>query len=98
MYDRPHPSCAKSETACSKQTMMFSGVQEHIHALTSLRFFAAFYVMGFHYEIYFFKEEARLLSLGYSGVTFFFVLSGFILSHAYHSVDLSMARHRAAYL
>ncbi|TCZ52253.1 acyltransferase [Roseicella aquatilis] len=67
-------------------------------ALTSMRFFAALHVMWFHYEFYFFKTRTVPLSLGYSGVTFFFLLSGFILSHRYHGVDFSVASQRAAYL
>jgi peptidoglycan/LPS O-acetylase OafA/YrhL len=67
-------------------------MDEHaqLRSLTSLRFFAALLVLGSHmrplsdshstlarhtYEIF--------LSEGYVGVTFFFILSGFILSHSY---------------
>lgn len=56
-------------------------------ALTSLRFFAAFHVLLFHvYAIavpfgpWWFR---RLSSIGYVGVSFFFVLSGFILVYTY---------------
>jgi peptidoglycan/LPS O-acetylase OafA/YrhL len=61
------------------------GPPEVLDALTSLRFFAAFLVLCFHYHLEAFKGEALppLISLGYTGVTFFFVLSGFILSHRY---------------
>ncbi|GAC1681188.1 MAG: acyltransferase [Candidatus Acidiferrum sp.] len=56
-------------------------------AITSLRFFAALYVVVFHLQairIYagpdWFKKFA---SIGYAGVSFFFVLSGFILVYTY---------------
>src|SRR5947209_2105744 len=56
-------------------------------ALTSLRFFAAFHVLLFHTQamgavfgpVWF----QRLSSIGYVGVSFFFVLSGFILVYTY---------------
>src|SRR5947209_7775503 len=56
-------------------------------ALTSLRFFAALHVVIFHlqalrivrgYDWYY-----KLASIGYAGVSFFFVLSGFILVYTY---------------
>ncbi|RXF70957.1 acyltransferase family protein [Hansschlegelia zhihuaiae] len=62
-----------------------------IDALTSLRFGAALYVVYFHYSVLFFERDASppAASLGYTGVTFFFMLSGFILSYNYKSADLS---------
>ena len=56
-------------------------------ALTSLRFFAAFHVFLFHIQamgavfgpVWF----QKLSSIGYVGVSFFFVLSGFILVYTY---------------
>lgn len=59
-----------------------------IACLTSLRFFAAMLVFGRH--MFFFEGHATLetiytalLKEGYIGVTFFFVLSGFILTYNY---------------
>jgi peptidoglycan/LPS O-acetylase OafA/YrhL len=46
-----------------------------LNPLTSLRFFAAFSVFLFHLNMF---DE------GYSGVSFFFILSGFILTYNYH--------------
>ena len=55
-----------------------------IPTLTSLRFFAALLVVIFHYNI---AKQANfpvgLSSFGYEAVTFFFVLSGFILTYAH---------------
>ncbi len=59
-----------------------------IPALTSLRFFAALLVVIFHYDIG--KHLGFLVgvsSFGYEAVTFFFVLSGFILTYAHIETD-----------
>lgn len=63
-------------------------------AVTSLRFFAAFHVALFH------MKEMRVLThpewlrafagIGYTGVSFFFVLSGFILVYTYWGRDSSL--------
>lgn len=50
-----------------------------IKPLTSLRFFFAFLVMLSHYQI----AGIPLFSEGYIGVSFFFILSGFVLTYAY---------------
>jgi peptidoglycan/LPS O-acetylase OafA/YrhL len=57
-------------------------------ALTSIRFFAALWVALFHMQaMYAFSFSSAALrqfaSIGYSGVSFFFVLSGFILVYTY---------------
>ena len=64
---------------------------QQLDALTSLRFVAALFVVYFHYSTLFFGHSAALpaASLGYTGVTFFFLLSGFILSYNYRSVDFT---------
>ncbi|GLS42260.1 acyltransferase family protein [Methylobacterium brachythecii] len=69
-------------------------------ALTSLRFFAAFYVLVFHYDRFFFPDGPRntAILLGHTGVTFFFVLSGFILAYTYHAVDFGDRIVRRRYL
>jgi len=62
----------------------------HLRALTSLRFFAALMVV-FHHMDFLKKSEAAELGFWYEklfyegtiGVTFFFILSGFILSYSY---------------
>jgi peptidoglycan/LPS O-acetylase OafA/YrhL len=57
---------------------------EHIRPLTSLRFFAALWVVLFHYWP---KLDGpampAIIERGYLGVELFFTLSGFILCHVY---------------
>lgn len=62
---------------------------EKIHALTSMRFFAAFYVVLFHTLGQAFGPQIagtwieRFTALGYIAVSFFFLLSGYILAVVY---------------
>jgi peptidoglycan/LPS O-acetylase OafA/YrhL len=60
-------------------------------ALTSLRFLAAAYVMIYHYAPIYFPttSEPAVIPLGYTGVTFFFLLSGFILAYNYRDANLA---------
>jgi peptidoglycan/LPS O-acetylase OafA/YrhL len=66
---------------------MNAGMRPRLPALTTLRFFAAFHVMLFHTQAMgaVFGPEwfRRISSIGYVGVSFFFVLSGFILVYTY---------------
>ncbi|HWF78252.1 MAG TPA: acyltransferase [Caulobacteraceae bacterium] len=57
----------------------------HIKPLTSLRFFAALWVVVFHYwpHLAVAGDMPALVAKGYLGVELFFVLSGFILCHVY---------------
>ncbi|UCI05943.1 acyltransferase family protein [Mesorhizobium sp. B1-1-8] len=62
-----------------------SPAASNLAPLTSLRFFAAVYVLAYHSVD---KTGASLLVInflenGYLGVSFFFILSGFILTHSY---------------
>jgi len=59
--------------------------EQILSPLTSLRFMAAFMVLCHHY--FGFKE-------GYVGVTFFFVLSGFILTYKYHDANFVRQNRR----
>ena len=54
-----------------------------IRPLTSLRFFAAMWVVAFHYWPNLSSVMPPLVAKGYLGVELFFVLSGFILCHVY---------------
>jgi peptidoglycan/LPS O-acetylase OafA/YrhL len=61
---------------------------EHLSAITSLRFVAALAVLVLHYRDLLGTLPAwvmRGLVGGQYGVTFFFILSGFILTYRYHS-------------
>lgn len=68
-----------------------------LHALTSIRFFAAMHIVLYHFLIYVpgFKETApdwvqRLIATGPMQVCLFFVLSGFILTYNYMDLDASL--------
>jgi peptidoglycan/LPS O-acetylase OafA/YrhL len=62
---------------------------EKIHALTSLRFFAALFVVCYHSVWTFLpwvrhdSPAGRVIALGYISVSFFFLLSGYILGVVY---------------
>jgi peptidoglycan/LPS O-acetylase OafA/YrhL len=66
-------------------------------ALTSLRFFAALWVAFFHIEVlglaqHGFAWYRALSQIGYAGVSFFFVLSGFILVYVYSGREMPKLR------
>jgi len=64
-----------------------------IHPLTGLRFVAAMMVLVSHYPVPGTPGPLlRLMQSGYAGVTFFFVLSGFILTYNYADRFCSDAR------
>ena len=67
--------------------MQADGPRPRLSALTSLRFFAALHVVLFHlYALSIFAGAGfyrDLASIGYVGVSFFFILSGFILVYTY---------------
>jgi len=69
----------------------------NIKALTSIRFFAALHVVLFHFvrpfSLWGLFEGA--MGAGYIGVSFFFVLSGFILTYS-HSHEYERGRGRAS--
>lgn len=56
---------------------------QDIKPLTAMRFFAAMWVVAFHYTPDLGLGMPTVIAKGYLGVELFFVLSGFILSHVY---------------
>lgn len=69
-------------------------IKGEIRSLTAFRFFAAFFVFLFHLEIRspVFGDGVlhNFIAEGAVGMTLFFVLSGFILSHAYHAIQIDL--------
>jgi peptidoglycan/LPS O-acetylase OafA/YrhL len=63
--------------------------RERLHALTSLRFFAAVFVVFFHFIWEYFPAVThqsllgKLVDMGHCSVSFFFLLSGYILAFVY---------------
>ena len=74
--------------------MSFAESRPRLPAITSLRYFAALHVAIFHIrEMGALPGPAwfqNLASIGYVGVSFFFVLSGFILVYTYAGRDMSV--------
>lgn len=69
-----------------KSDRVVAAFPAQINSLTSLRFVAALWVVLFHVRELFgvtVLRGAGLVDLGYLGVDFFFILSGFILAHVY---------------
>ena len=75
-----------------------------LDGLTALRFFAALMVILFHYFNQYLPGAAEqhgltpLISHGFTGVTFFFMLSGFILSYTYARTDFRRPASVVRYL
>lgn len=60
------------------------GSRGRLEHLTGLRFFAALLVFGVHFRWDTSPEALRTVAAqGYVGVSFFFILSGFVLTHSY---------------
>ena len=59
-------------------------MRPNIPTLTSLRFFAALLVVIFHYNLSHPFFPNWIAGQGYAAVTFFFVLSGFILTYVHY--------------
>lgn len=79
-------------------------INQNLPILTGLRFFAAFHVVIFH-NLYLFGDSIKLLppwivhfiTKGESAVSFFFILSGFIMAHAYKG-RIQTKKQRKEYL
>lgn len=72
---------------------MNAGPSAHLRSLTSLRFAAALLVVVFHLSLVApgLGGVGRLAAAGYVGVTFFFVLSGFVLTYSW-DIDATASR------
>jgi peptidoglycan/LPS O-acetylase OafA/YrhL len=57
-------------------------LRTQLNSLTGLRFFAAIAVVFYHLHLYFpaVSDSLAIFSYGYTGVSFFFILSGFVLT------------------
>ena len=71
-----------------------------LNTLTSLRFVFAFFVFLSHLTLVQFPEGKGLnlpavFSEGFIGVSFFFILSGFILTHVYREQFSSSAKTKS---
>jgi peptidoglycan/LPS O-acetylase OafA/YrhL len=62
---------------------MKQSTPQNLVALTALRFFAAMWVVFYHFWDNLGVSAPDVVAKGYLGVELFFVLSGFILSHVY---------------
>jgi len=56
---------------------------KNLKPLTALRFFAAMWVVAYHFWPTLGRDRPLLIEKGYLGVELFFILSGFILCHVY---------------
>jgi peptidoglycan/LPS O-acetylase OafA/YrhL len=76
-----------------KSDLASSAPTTKIHALTSARFFAALYVVFFHsrWGVTPGSTFDQFLSVGYSSVCFFFLLSGYVLGAVYLRMGKSVA-------
>lgn len=68
---------------------------QNLKPLTAMRFFAAMWVVAYHFTPSLGLGMPPLIAKGYLGVELFFVLSGFILSHVYME---AFGDHRFRYL
>jgi peptidoglycan/LPS O-acetylase OafA/YrhL len=66
------------------------GKRVHLRSLTGFRFFAAIAVVFYHLSLYFDPPLGHALdafSYGFTGVSFFFILSGFVLTWSHQRGD-----------
>lgn len=82
----PAPLAARHPAALSSASLMSHGDVTRLDQLTGLRFIAALLVFVSHVPWPSAPDWLQtMLAQGFVGVSFFFVLSGFVLSHSYAS-------------
>jgi peptidoglycan/LPS O-acetylase OafA/YrhL len=79
----PGTNCALADIGVPTWDRSCVVVPQDLKQLTTLRFFAAMWVVLFHYWPSLGIAMPALLAKGYLGVELFFTLSGFILCHVY---------------
>lgn len=72
----------------TKPTFLEKHTPEKIHSLTSLRFFACFFMVWYHAHAHFFGTSVQLNHDMFEPLlAFFFSLSGFVLTHNYPTLS-----------
>jgi peptidoglycan/LPS O-acetylase OafA/YrhL len=98
--NRFYPSLVLVDPPRNALPCMTDPAPRSLRALTSLRFFAALAVALYHVPFVLSRSVGMtVLPNGGLGVSFFFILSGFILRHVHPESDFSLVkfyRHRAA--
>lgn len=88
----------RQEASFSSPSGASAGSPSRLDSLTGLRFAAALAVFGLHLEVLFpfapYGGLTRLVSQGGTGVSFFFLLSGFVLTWSYRPHDSSVDFYR----
>jgi peptidoglycan/LPS O-acetylase OafA/YrhL len=85
--------------------MAAEGERKLLPALTGIRFLAAYFVVLFHFSLWYFAGAPQpikdFMGSGYVGVDLFFVLSGFVLAYTYmqpHTTRISRRKFWVARL
>lgn len=97
MNPTPQSLTLSGPEASSTALLGPDAARPRLGALTTLRFFAALHVVLFHMKVIGILTDGpwwyqNFAGIGYVGVNFFFVLSGFILVYTYAGPSLSVWR------
>src|SRR5438128_7044986 len=91
------PTQAKAHEGGAVGTHLASAAPVHLKPLTGLRFLAALLVVLYHVDLASRLPLSPIVGIGYVGVSFFFVLSGFILAYTYLDAHGRLNRSRGAF-
>lgn len=82
-------STFQSKTHAAEKAIQKSPrAEDRIDSLTSLRFFACFFMVFYHAHAHFFGSKAELNHDSFAPiVAFFFALSGFVIAHNYSTIS-----------